>query len=214
MQNKEITTINQEPICSESNDLNNDITNPIITTKNKSADDENTLLDKKNDELEAKQKLEKLIESEVLKPSEGKYKETPLLDELTALHSLNRLTDTANCKDIARYARNDMQPKNFIERILIDQITVTHVHGLKMISRLEARMKEDDGVPTDLIQKRMNLSVRMFETSQKAALALNKLRGGGTQTVVVKHQNVQVNGGQTVITDNLVTKGGVANDKR
>ena len=46
--------------------------------------------------------------------------------------------------------------------------------------------------------KRLQLSARMMTTAQEGLLALNKLKAGGTQNVVVQHVHVE-SGGQAVV---------------
>ena len=54
--------------------------------------------------------------------------------------------------------------------------------------------------------KLMNASSRMMDMTQKAALALHRLRTAGSQTMVVQHVNVS-DGGQAVVTGKLRTAG-------
>ena len=46
--------------------------------------------------------------------------------------------------------------------------------------------------------KRLQISARMMTTAQEGLLALNKLKAGGTQNVVVQHVHVE-SGGQAVV---------------
>jgi hypothetical protein len=46
--------------------------------------------------------------------------------------------------------------------------------------------------------RRLQTAARMMTTSQDAALALQRLKTGGTQNVVVQHVNVEA-GGQAVV---------------
>jgi len=57
----------------------------------------------------------------------------------------------------------------------------------------------------DLEIKMLNVACRMMSVYQQGMETLAKTRNGGKQTIVVKQ--VQVNGGQNVIADNVTTRG-------
>ena len=55
----------------------------------------------------------------------------------------------------------------------------------------------------------MNASARMMDASQHAMLTIQKVRSGGTQTVVVQHVNVG-HGGQAMVAGEVEVRGNSA----
>ena len=119
---------------------------------------------------------------------------------------LDELTKTSNCQGLAQHLNTELEAKNLLERMLLDQMTA--VHQLSMFF-LAKSFKESD---TEAVNS-ANCAVKLINAFQDGALTLNKLRTGGKQTVIVKHQNVTVSeGAQAVIADEfspVVTEGDV-----
>jgi hypothetical protein len=92
-----------------------------------------------------------------------------------------------------------------IEKALTHQLAATHALALRLVGRVNLevermhRFDREGQRETMAVAARLsNAAARLMQTYQQGALALTKIRGGGSQTIVVQH--VQVNdGGQAVI---------------
>lgn len=88
--------------------------------------------------------------------------------------------------------------KKAIEQLLEDQAAVLHQCGMSILGMI-------DGIDANspVFNNVINGSTKLFRAFNNSVQTLNQMRGGGNQTITVKHQNVQVNGGQNIITDQL-----------
>jgi hypothetical protein len=91
------------------------------------------------------------------------------------------------------------EARNSIEKMLLHQMGVTHVHIMKCYE-----MAMTMGLPPVEQVRYLNAAARQMDVYQNGMLVLHRLRTGGKQTVTVKHvvvhQRVQVNeGGRAVI---------------
>jgi hypothetical protein len=82
---------------------------------------------------------------------------------------------------------------NSLEKMLCHQMAAMHRAAMK----LTARSLEFESQPVEMARL-SNAAARMMQVYQEAFLALQKLRTGGKQTVVVQHVQVS-QGGQAVI---------------
>lgn len=83
---------------------------------------------------------------------------------------------------------------NSIERMLSHQLAGAHEAGLRFLDRA---LRHDDTVEAARLA---NAAARLIGTFQDGMLALQRIRSGGAQTVVVQHQHVNVgDGGQAVV---------------
>ncbi len=101
---------------------------------------------------------------------------------------------------LALDAEIGMDPKNPVEQMLLHQMAVAHKASMDAASK--SFLAAD---PVDQTRF-MNISARMMEAFQRAALTLQRLRSGGNQKIVVQHVNVG-QGGQAAI-GNITTGGG------
>jgi hypothetical protein len=129
-------------------------------------------------------------------PSEGSWlKDTlanPDLQSIDASLSRTRMLEVNDVTALALDASNTVQADNSVEKMLAHQIALAHKTAFEQASK--AQIERDPKVEL----KRLQISARMMTTSQDAALALQKLKTGGTQNVVVQHVNVNA-GGQAVV---------------
>ena len=92
-----------------------------------------------------------------------------------------------------------------IEKSLVHQLAAAHALALRLVGRANLGIegmgrldRQERGEAVVEVARLSNAAARLMQTFQQGTLTLTKLRGGGAQTIVVQH--VQVNdGGQAVI---------------
>ncbi len=90
---------------------------------------------------------------------------------------------------------------NSLEKMLCHQMAAAHHAAMKLMARgIDSRM------PPVEMARLTNAAARMMDTYQAAFLALQKIRTGGKQTVVVQHVRVS-EGGQAVIAGSVKAGG-------
>ena len=102
-------------------------------------------------------------------------------------------------------ALHGIQPANTLEGLLAVQMV--GVHNLAMDFMGRALLKNQ---PIDIVDRYVNRATRLMRTFVAQTEALNRLRGKGAQTVVVKHVHVH-DGGQAIVgtvTQNKQAAGG------
>lgn len=123
----------------------------------------------------------------------------PLKNKIIGNALLKNLTQSNKCQELAEHINTEIDTKNSLERMLVDQIAAIHKLAMAVLSNV---YDEPTGITG--ISNISKTAMRMIEVCQKGALTLHKLQTGGKQTVIVKHQNVQVNeGGQAVIANDF-----------
>ena len=132
-------------------------------------------------------------------------------DAVTAKASMDRLklADEAQCVALAVDAAETIQAKNSIEKMLVHQLAAAHTLAMTFAGKAQ-RLIEEDGsgwnrpptIYATEASRVANASAKMMDAYQKGALALHRLRTGGTQTVTVQHVNVS-DGGQAVVTGGI-----------
>jgi hypothetical protein len=94
-------------------------------------------------------------------------------------------------------AAQSAQAGNSLEKMLCHQMAAMHCAAMKLMAR-----SLDTSLPPVEMSRLSNAAARMMQVYQEALLALQKIRTGGKQTVVVQH--VQVSGaGQAVIAGSM-----------
>lgn len=167
--------------------------------KAKPAEDHKPETDGKIDKLERKKQLLEKIDREIRKMHTELSILNPEQNKMFSEVLLFRLTKKASCKEIATNTSEEMKAANNIEKMLLDQMSAAHVLSMKWIGQI---YNEEKPFSLELGNTVINASARLMEVYQKGAVTLHKLRTGGKQTVVVKHQHVHVSeGGQALITD-------------
>jgi hypothetical protein len=136
-----------------------------------------------------------VVNGEVL-PSEGSWLKDTLVDpDLQAIDSSLSRTRMLEVNDVTALgldASNTAGASNSIEKMLAHQIALAHKTAFQQACK--AQIERDPIVEL----KRLQLTARMMNATQDAALALQKLKTGGTQNVVVQHVNVEA-GGQALV---------------
>ena len=94
-------------------------------------------------------------------------------------------------------AAQSAQAANSLEKMLCHQMAAMHCAAMKLVAS-----SLRDNLPPVEVARLSNAAARMMQVYQDAFLALQKIRSGGKQTLVVQHVQVK-EGGQAVITGNL-----------
>lgn len=95
----------------------------------------------------------------------------------------------------------ELAPKDAMEGRLIAQIFTLQERGMQF---LESSQRASSVESQNLY---INMSTKLFRTSNETVEALQKWRRKGTQTVVVQHVNVE-DGGKAIVGGNMVAGGG------
>ena len=108
-------------------------------------------------------------------------------------------------EELAVDTAESIQASNSIEKMMAHQMAAAHKLAMtfagkakELIEHKGSAWVEDEAPYAAEAAQVANASARMMDTFQKAALALHKLRVGGTQTMTVQHVNVS-DGGQAVV---------------
>jgi len=102
-------------------------------------------------------------------------------------------------------ALHGIQPANTLEGLLAVQMVGVHNLAMTFMGRAVGKDQR-----VDVLDHYVNWATRLLRTFVAQTEALNRLRGKGTQTVVVKHVNVH-EGGQAIVgtvTQNRLVEGG------
>lgn len=98
-------------------------------------------------------------------------------------------------------AANSGCAENSLEKMLCHQMAAAHSAAMKLVGRVGG-----GGMPVVEESRLANAAARMMQVFQEAFLALQKLKTGGKQTMVVQHVQVS-DGGQAVIAGNVRSGG-------
>jgi len=148
-----------------------------------------SMLDPKNHSLPAE------IKDKALRANQEKCKLDKLFIHISAQAEYGHLNDLCRVKDIANNIRNQNGDQNPIEAMLIDQMTAVHKASMLMLSKIY----DEGGFDLEDAERFIQLSNKLMKTYQLGLQTLNQIKNSGKQTIVVKHQNVQVNGGQAIV---------------
>jgi len=134
----------------------------------------------------------------------------PAMDQLQGHSEAKKIIENVKAGYLSAYLKKDIEKAEPFEELLIDQFSTLHKLGMETLGRIYHTEELYPSMLTDY----MNLGVKLLNNSQKAIETIQKLRHGGKQTVVVKHQHVQVNdGGQAVVANDIVKQGVGVKDK-
>ncbi len=128
-----------------------------------------------------------------------RYEARQSLNEFDATQQLNALLKINQSAELAAHSSHCVKPTNPLEQMLIDQMSSLHIAGMGMLSHLNS----NKGLEFEAVNKITNATCKLFKCYQDAMQTLHDVRNGGKQVITVKHQNVQVNGGQALITNTL-----------
>jgi hypothetical protein len=124
------------------------------------------------------------------------------------------LADKANVLEIGLDAAATIKAANSLEKMLAHEAAAAHTAAMEFQAEgreLLRAFKKTGYVHQSLAieaSRAMNTSARMMSTYQNALLALERIRNGGKQTVVVQHQHVNVgDGGRAVVAGGHVKTG-------
>jgi hypothetical protein len=162
-----------------------------------------TAVDKFNGQEAAQ--ADQLNPSQQATPTDNRKKDTKLTQEETPSNLLlTKLTEFTKCRGLAADVNNKDHQKAVIERMLIDQMSSVHQLSMFVLSGCY------DCLSANNFASRINASARLMDIFQRGILTLHKLQNGSDQTVIVKHQQVNINeGGQAVIADEFKHTRGV-----
>ena len=130
-------------------------------------------------------------------PASGYLKDTlvdPDLVSVESSYARGRLLWANDVVALGVDVSNTAQASNTHEKLLAHQIAVAHKVALEQTAAADRESATD---PTTAM-RRLQIAARLMATSQQAMLTLQKLKTGGSQTVVVQHVTVSGNG-QAVI---------------
>jgi hypothetical protein len=157
----------------------------------------------KNDESE--HQSDKLLFQAGLSEAFGTADRELALDLLVQVSHTVLSGDSESKLNCPLAALHGIQPANTLEGLLAVQMV--GVHNLAMTFMGRALVKDQ---PLDLVDRNVNRATRLLRTFVAQMEALNRLRGKGAQTVVVKHVHVH-DGGQAIVgtvTQNKLAEGG------
>jgi hypothetical protein len=119
-----------------------------------------------------------------------------LFNHINVQAKLGQLNELCKVKDIASDVKDQYaDPLNPLESMLVDQMTAIHKASMSLLGNVF----DEDGFDFESGEKLINLSNKLMKAYQAGLQTLNQVRNSGKQTIVVKHQNVQVNGGQAIV---------------
>ena len=115
------------------------------------------------------------------------------------------LASEARADELAIDMEESVTAQTSIEKAMVHQLAAAHALALRLAGRANLEIEgmgrfDRQGQRETMVEvaRLSNAAARLMQTYQQGALALTKIRGGGAQTIVVQH--VQVNdGGQAVI---------------
>ena len=125
-------------------------------------------------------------------PASGYLKDTLVDPDLVAVESSyarGRLLHVNDAVALGLDVSNTAQAGNTHEKLLAHQIAVAHKVALEQTAAANWDSTNDPA----MAMKRLQIAARMMATSQQAMLTLQKLKTGGSQTVVVQHVTVSGN---------------------
>lgn len=119
----------------------------------------------------------------------------------THLNAIKRRTDLNKMNqsdELAKALASPLPNSNPLEELLQEQAAALHQAGMGIL----AKVYDYENTPPH-VQIAINGATKLFRAFQGAVQTLHQIKHGTNQTITVKHQNVQVNGGQNVITDDF-----------
>jgi hypothetical protein len=114
---------------------------------------------------------------------ESALKTPDLLNAQATIERAN-LADRAGVFDLAFDAAESVAAQNSIQKMLVHQMAAAHQHSMRLLAESE---KEKD---PQWSVKKATLAARLMDTYARAALTLQRLQSGPSQSIVV--QQVQV----------------------
>ncbi len=137
----------------------------------------------------------RIVNTEAIPAEKGYLRDTLSDPDIAAIESSVTRGELLMGNDILALGvdvSNTVRAANTAEKLLAHEIALAH-----KVAMTQAKKAENERDP-HLEVKRLQLSARMMATVQQGVLALQKLKTGGTQSVVVQHVHVEA-GGQAVV---------------
>jgi hypothetical protein len=132
----------------------------------------------------------------------------PRMREIDVAGLRLELANDAGVGEIAVETAHSIGARDSVERMIAHQLALAHQSAFLLGRQLRAalpRASSDDGA--NLRATRLATAMaRIMSAHQEGALALQKLRSGGRQTVVVQHVEV-AEGGQAIVAGKMRTGG-------
>lgn len=137
------------------------------------------------------------VGGEVVPEHQLELSDTLLAPDAVALdasaHRLDLVTSLGgDAAAMALDAAQTIGAANSIEKMFAHQLAMLHQASMQMMAK--AGLEADPVIA----MRTLNLGVRAAEVFQRGAVNLQKLRGGGRQTVRVEHVTIQA-GGQSIV---------------
>jgi hypothetical protein len=130
--------------------------------------------------------------------------EHPNMIGVNASEQRMQAAEVAGVLEAAADAAESAQAGNSLEKMLCHQMAATHFAAMKLLARAANAYTNLPPVETARLT---NAAARMMDVYQAGFLALQKIKTGGKQIVVVQHVQVS-EGGQAVIAGNMKTGDG------
>ena len=136
-----------------------------------------------------------IVGTEVLPTKPGYLKDTLIDPDLVAIEASEARGHLLKMNDALSLGvdlSNTVQAANTAEKLISHEIAVAHKVAMEQAMRAS---HESDPV---LEVKRLQVSARMMNVAQNGLLALQRIKSGGTQNMIVQHVHVEA-GGQAVV---------------
>jgi hypothetical protein len=139
-------------------------------------------------------------------------RERPDMLAIDASRQRMELADKAKALELGLDAAATIRAANSVEKMLAHQMAGAHTLAMELQAegRELLRIYKRSGHVHQHLSieagRLFNASARMMDTFQHGMLTLQKIRNGGTQTVVVQHVNVS-DGGQAMIAGQVKVRG-------
>ncbi|MDF2529556.1 MAG: hypothetical protein K0Q57_436 [Gammaproteobacteria bacterium] len=108
------------------------------------------------------------------------------------------LSDRCKSKKFAIDVANQVKPNDPLEAMLTDQLAAAHTAAMLLLSELY-----EENAFGDISDRSTNTAIKLMKAFQTGYETLHRVRNSGKQTIVVQHQNVQINGGQAVVANEI-----------
>ncbi len=117
------------------------------------------------------------------------------LNALLRRQDLNKMNKS---EELAKAIASPLPNSNPLEELLQDEAAALHQAGMAMLAKIY-----DYENNLEHMHMAINSATKLFRAFQGTAQTIQQLKHGTNQTITVKHQNVQVNGGQNIIADDF-----------
>lgn len=120
--------------------------------------------------------------------------ERPTTIGVAASEQRLKLLEDAGVLQAGLDAAQTVSAENSIEKMLAHQTAAAHSAAMGLVARLGTMEADGGAAPAVEIARTANAASRLMEVCVSAALALHRIKSGGTQRVLVQHQQLVVSG--------------------